>query len=77
MELIILLLLLTMEKYLSLNNLQVYSWGNNDNGELGIGSFESKETPQLIELFQMCINKIKIVSSGNNHNCAISETGQV
>ena len=51
--------------------------GNNEFGQLGIGdkALKSKNLPTLIEsLVDYVIVK---VSSGNNHNLAISENGLV
>ncbi|OMJ86156.1 hypothetical protein SteCoe_12355 [Stentor coeruleus] len=52
-------------------NFSIYSWGNNINGELGVGDFESKNTPTFLASLQG--KKILQISSGNNFTIALGE----
>ena len=38
--------------FIFLENGQVYSWGNNSNGQLGHGDTEDRNTPTLISFFK-------------------------
>lgn len=53
------------------DNFSIYSWGNNINGELGVGDFDSKNTPTFLASLQG--KKILQISSGNNFTIALGE----
>jgi alpha-tubulin suppressor-like RCC1 family protein len=57
------------------NTSQVYSWGRNDRGQLGLGDAIDRSTPTLIPV----LNNINVVGiSGQfDHNLALTQTGQV
>jgi alpha-tubulin suppressor-like RCC1 family protein len=54
---------------------KLYTWGYNNNGELGDGTTTSRTTPTLIDSFGG--EKIVAVSLGRNHSSAITETGKL
>ena len=43
---------------------KVYSWGSNSSGQLGLGNYENRETPFLIE--ELKETKIESVACGGN-----------
>ena len=53
-----------------IDNNDLYCWGYNDNGQLGIGTtdFQNYPTPQLVD------SNVIAVSTGNNHACALYES---
>jgi alpha-tubulin suppressor-like RCC1 family protein len=53
---------------------RVFSWGDNDFGQLGLGNREDLKTPKLIELNEVFIEKI---SCGKNHSLMLSENGVI
>lgn len=53
----------------------VYTFGNGNNGKLGIGKETNVETPTLIE--ELNGKKITSISTGHDHTLAISQTGDV
>ncbi|XP_054160492.1 RCC1 and BTB domain-containing protein 2-like [Oppia nitens] len=57
------------------SNGRLYGWGNNEFGQLGIGSFEHTSRPQLIEEF-VC-KTVVAVSCGNSHTLALTTDGLV
>ena len=54
---------------------EVFSWGNNDYGQLGLGHNNHCNTPQLVEFFNE--KQIKNIISGSNHVLAMTEEGEV
>ncbi|MCL6283083.1 Ig-like domain-containing protein [Ruegeria sp. 2012CJ41-6] len=54
---------------------QLYGWGNNSNGQLGLGDQQERLTPQLIEA--LANETVVTVSSGNSHTLALTADGQV
>jgi alpha-tubulin suppressor-like RCC1 family protein len=56
---------------------QLYSWGKNDKGQLGLGHSKSIEEkgPQLIEGLKGV--NVAQVSCGNAHCCCVSEQGHL
>src|SRR5205085_2623473 len=55
------------------NNRQVYAFGNNDNGQLGLGDYHSKIKPTLI---QHLTNVVQI-TAGNYYSLVLTNTGQI
>ena len=56
-----------------LENDEIYSFGWNDYGQLGIGNEINQSKPQLISFFKN--TKINFISCGNNHS--IVSTGKI
>ncbi|MCL1864951.1 MAG: hypothetical protein FWF73_03990 [Spirochaetes bacterium] len=55
---------------------ELYAWGNNFDGQLGIGSTTSKNTPQKVELpLGATGTKWVSVSAGGSHTMAITDAG--
>eukprot|EP00794_Sanderia_malayensis_P017360 gene17360-19095_t len=57
------------------NNLKVYSVGNNDFGQLGLGDRSDRSAPREIGFFAE--KNISDVVCGSRHSCALSTIGQV
>ncbi|XP_054163445.1 RCC1 and BTB domain-containing protein 2-like [Oppia nitens] len=57
------------------NSGQCYSWGENEFGQLGIGTYETTNTPQLIQ--QLTHETIVDISCGNRHTLALTRNGRV
>jgi alpha-tubulin suppressor-like RCC1 family protein len=57
---------------------QVYSWGNNNNGELGHGDTESREIPTLVHALDGIYVK-QIFAGGHSHgfSAAVTSSGDV
>ena len=51
----------------------VYSWGSNDHGQLGDGTFDDRETPALVP----GLSEISDISGIWNHYMALDKTGNV
>ena len=51
-----------------------FSWGYNDNGQLGLGNDNEQTTPQKIEFFK---NPFEILNfqCGFNHNLCLTKNG--
>ncbi len=56
-------------------NGQVYCWGLNSSGQLGTGDENNNHLPVLIQI--STDNRVKQVSAGNSHTCALTTNGQV
>ncbi|MDP5215962.1 Ig-like domain-containing protein [Ruegeria sp. 2205SS24-7] len=54
---------------------QLYAWGNNSNGQLGLGDLEERLTPQMVEALGN--ETVVTVSSGTAHTLALTADGQV
>jgi alpha-tubulin suppressor-like RCC1 family protein len=54
-------------------NGDVYSWGNNSNGQLGLGSLDNKATPQKVPT----LSKVKDIAASQFHSLALDENGKV
>ncbi|KAJ5075561.1 adp-ribosylation factor 1 [Anaeramoeba ignava] len=52
----------------------LYSWGRNSNGQLGVGDNESRSKPELISKLS---NSIKKISGGGYHFIALTKTNQL
>ncbi|MCQ2958736.1 MAG: hypothetical protein MJ198_00910 [Bacteroidales bacterium] len=64
--------------YALLKTGEVVSWGNNDYGQLGNGSFESKLEPVYVKTNENNhLQKIKMIAAGGNHGYALSDNGNV
>ncbi len=48
---------------------QLYCWGRNNNGQLGLGNTTDYSTPQLVSAFAGM--RVHNVSAGENHTCAV------
>ena len=57
-----------------LDNGQVYSWGDNDHGQLGDGTTENRMQPQLIEDIP---GRVLGIAAGTYHSLAFLESGEV
>ncbi|CAM8947795.1 unnamed protein product [Rhodiola kirilowii] len=53
----------------------VWSWGRNQNGQLGLGTSEDSLVPQKVQAFQG--TSIKMVAAGAEHSVAVSEDGEL
>ena len=51
----------------------VYAWGKNDSGQLGIGNKENKNVPVKIDN----LTGIKDIAAGVNHSLAVTKNGEV
>ena len=49
----------------------IYSWGNNTNGELGLGDYEVRESPAVINALQG--KRIRKIACGNNFAIVLGE----
>jgi alpha-tubulin suppressor-like RCC1 family protein len=58
---------------LSNGSSQAYCWGKNSNGQLGLGDTLDSPVPQSLSFNDDIIQ----VAAGENHSCALSETGEV
>ena len=54
---------------------EVYSWGYNENGELGLGNFESPKT--LLQKVTVSGVKFTDIKAGYNHSLALTDTGEI
>jgi alpha-tubulin suppressor-like RCC1 family protein len=52
---------------------EVYAWGNNAFGQLGLGDTEDRLTPTKVE----GLPKVKAVAAGYDHSLALTESGEV
>jgi alpha-tubulin suppressor-like RCC1 family protein len=50
-----------------------YAWGDNDDGELGLGDMEARLTPTKVE----GLPKVKAIAAGDAHSLALTESGEV
>jgi alpha-tubulin suppressor-like RCC1 family protein/PKD repeat protein len=57
----------------------VLSWGNNTNGQLGIGSYVSTHTPTqvILENGNLPLNHVQSIAAGDDHSMAILDNGHV
>ena len=53
---------------------KLYSWGVNNEGQLGDGTTKSKDTPQLIDIIP---GKVVSIAAGALHSLALLESGEV
>jgi alpha-tubulin suppressor-like RCC1 family protein len=57
---------------------KVFSWGKNDNGQLGDGTLNQQYVPIAVNTSGVLSGKIiTLVSSGNSHTIVVSNDGQV
>ena len=52
---------------------EVYAWGDNDDGQLGLGDREERLTPTKVE----GLPKVKAIAAGGVHSLALTESGEV
>jgi len=52
---------------------EVYAWGDNDDGQLGLGDREERLTPTKVE----GLPKVKAIAAGGAHSLALTESGEV
>jgi alpha-tubulin suppressor-like RCC1 family protein len=52
---------------------EVYAWGYNADGQLGLGDTEDRLTPTKVE----GLPKVKAVAAGYDHSLALTESGEV
>ncbi|KAK3242768.1 hypothetical protein CYMTET_47552 [Cymbomonas tetramitiformis] len=55
---------------------EVYCWGSNDYGQLGLGDLEERPTPHAI-LHKFTRSKITRVAAGGRHSVALTEQGDI
>lgn len=53
----------------------IYSWGKNDCGQLGLGHTEEKDSPSLIEALDG--QKVEFLSCGGSHTALLTQDGMV
>ncbi|KAJ0083548.1 hypothetical protein Patl1_30283 [Pistacia atlantica] len=59
---------------------ELYIWGKNSNGQLGLGKKAAKVVPALtkIECFSgICIKLVKLAALGSEHSVAVTDEGEV
>ena len=56
---------------------ELFTTGENKNGQLGIGSKENSLTPTKVDFFRERGLKVRDVAVGDKHMCAITEDGSV
>lgn len=56
-----------------LNDSSVRCWGNNQFGQIGDGTIESRPTPVIVQN----VNQVTSVSVGATHTCALLSTGRI
>lgn len=66
----------TFEKEISTAETQVYGWGNDTEGQLGLGVYSYSSNYTAPRFFQYSVN-ITRVSCGHEHSLLLSETGIV
>jgi alpha-tubulin suppressor-like RCC1 family protein len=49
----------------------VYCWGNNGRGQLGIGDMIQKTTPAVVEVPDLSENNVLSITAGGEHTCAV------
>lgn len=54
---------------------QVYSWGLNNHGQLGIGHKENTPMPTLIKALEG--HKVQMMAGGEHHSIAVTSEGKV
>ena len=54
----------------------VYVWGNNEKGQLGLGTYDDEFVPRKIDFFSKQNIKISMVAAGGDLNMAASESGE-
>jgi alpha-tubulin suppressor-like RCC1 family protein len=54
-------------------NGEVYAWGNNSNGQLGLGNLDNKATPQKVP----SLTSIKDIAASQFHTLALDQNGKV
>jgi len=54
---------------------KVFSWGNNENGQLGHGNRQSYDRPKLIEALKS--KRIRDIAVGSAHSAAITSNGDL
>ena len=52
---------------------EVYAWGDNDDGQLGLGDREERLTPTKVE----GLPKVKAIAAGGGYSLALTESGEV
>eukprot|EP00727_Mastigamoeba_balamuthi_P006089 m51a1_g21 hypothetical protein (727) ;mRNA; r:92099-95163 len=60
-----------------LDSNEVFVWGYNYNGELGLGDTLSRKTPQPLRVFTPSSPRIQLMVSGANHNIALIDSGEL
>lgn len=58
---------------LQISNGKIFSWGNNDNGQLGIGNYEDQVKPVIVGTDNDWI----VVAAGDNFSLAIKTNGSL
>ncbi|CAK67486.1 unnamed protein product (macronuclear) [Paramecium tetraurelia] len=59
------------------DNGDLYTFGNNNYGQLGLGNTEEQQTPQLVKYFRDKGLKVVDVALGSNHGVALASDGNV
>lgn len=55
--------------------MQVFSWGEGNEGNLGHGNTQSLEKPRMIEALKS--KKIRDIACGSSHSAAITSNGEL
>ncbi|XP_054716016.1 inhibitor of Bruton tyrosine kinase-like isoform X2 [Uloborus diversus] len=64
-------------EYLPSNPSEVYAWGSNVNCNLGLGKVQSRDVPELLEVFRKDFISIKQVDICKFHSAFLSTNGKV
>lgn len=55
----------------------VFAWGRNQCGQLGLTDFETRRTPELLGYFERQQDRVHQVAAGENHTAALTRSGRV
>jgi hypothetical protein len=64
------LMKLMKEYYVPEEPTEMYAYGNNEGGQLGLGNTTYQRNPQLVSFFEN--EKVKIIACGRNHNIILT-----
>ena len=55
---------------------EIYTWGGNDRGQLGLGDAEDRDKPHAI-LHRFTRSRVQSIAAGQRHSVALSEKGEI